>query len=159
MSTNDTLRGLLREANKHLKLHSQESSHPGQQELMKRIKAALAEPVSGGAVLPERSNERGSDGKLTYEARARNACIDEMVALNGGSVAGQAVERATDAHGRGWGEVVPSWLPCNQACDPEFNGFRDSKCDCEQARRAMAKASPICDCRQGRDACTCKGGE
>ncbi|SDK82600.1 hypothetical protein SAMN05216189_105333 [Pseudomonas delhiensis] len=40
------------------------------------------------------------------------------------------------------GEPLPYWEPCNPACDPELNGFRDRKCSCAQARAALAQPSP-----------------
>lgn len=43
---------------------------------------AALKPQPGGVVLPERSNERGSDGKLTYEAVAHNRCLDMVARLN-----------------------------------------------------------------------------
>lgn len=42
------------------------------------------------------------------------------------------------------GEPLPYWEPCNPACDPELNGFRDRKCSCAQARAALAQPSPKC---------------
>ncbi|MEH6483083.1 MULTISPECIES: hypothetical protein [Pseudomonas] len=44
--------------------------------------AELEQVKKAGVVLPERSDERGSDGGLTYEAKARNACLDEVARLN-----------------------------------------------------------------------------
>ena len=44
-----------------------------------------ASPVaikSTPVVMPERSNERGSDGQLTYEAKARSDCLYEVARLN-----------------------------------------------------------------------------
>ena len=40
------------------------------------------------------------------------------------------------------GEPLPYWEPCNPACDPELNGFRDRKCSCEQASAVLAQPSP-----------------
>ena len=34
-------------------------------------------------LLAERSNERGSDGELTYEAVAHNRCLDQVARING----------------------------------------------------------------------------
>lgn len=45
-----------------------------------RIVAAMQ---ARSVVMPERSNERGSDGELTYEAVAHNRCLDEVARLNG----------------------------------------------------------------------------
>lgn len=43
----DGVAGLLDEALEHLELHAQEASHPGQYELMARIRAALTAPAQG----------------------------------------------------------------------------------------------------------------
>lgn len=37
---------------------------------------------SAPLMMPERSNECGSDGELTYEAKAHNRCLDEVARLN-----------------------------------------------------------------------------
>lgn len=46
-------------------------------------------------------------------------------------------EQAEDAQGER--EALPYWEPCNPACDPELNGFRDRRCHCAQARAALAQ--------------------
>lgn len=61
------------------------------EKLTQRIKELKAQP--SGVVLPERSNERGSDGELTYEALAHNRCLDEVARLNQPASAGD--ERAS----------------------------------------------------------------
>ncbi|WP_286978238.1 hypothetical protein [Pseudomonas sp.] len=55
---------------------------------IERLTAELEQVKSrkSGLVLPERGDERGSDGKLTYEAKARNSCLDEVVLLNSSAV-------------------------------------------------------------------------
>lgn len=53
-------------------------------------------------------------------------------------LASQHTEQAEDAQE----EPLPYWEPCNPACDPELNGFRDRKCNCAQARAALAQPSP-----------------
>ena len=40
------------------------------------------QPAPVAVVLPERSNERDHAGDFTYEAKARNACLDEVTRLN-----------------------------------------------------------------------------
>ncbi|HCF5915432.1 TPA: hypothetical protein NIH48_004877 [Pseudomonas aeruginosa] len=57
--------------------------------------------------------------------------------------------QAEQAEGAQEREALPHWPPCNPACDPELNGFRDRKCNCAQARAALAhaptsSASPPC---------------
>ncbi|HBO4558877.1 TPA: hypothetical protein L4U67_001972 [Pseudomonas aeruginosa] len=57
--------------------------------------------------------------------------------------------QAQQAEGAQEREALPHWPPCNPACDPELNGFRDRKCNCAQARTALAhaptsSASPSC---------------
>lgn len=39
--------------------------------------------------------------------------------------------------------ALPFWEPCNQGCDPEFNGYRDRGCSCESARKAMASGEAV----------------
>ncbi|WP_285643189.1 hypothetical protein [Pseudomonas sp. NBRC 100443] len=53
-------------------------------------------------------------------------------------LASQHTEQAEGAQG----EPLSYWEPCNPACDPELNGFRDRKCSCAQARAALAQPSP-----------------
>jgi hypothetical protein len=50
-----------------------------------RNEALRAQLTAQTVVMPERSNERGSDGKLTYEAVAHNRCLDEVARLNKGA--------------------------------------------------------------------------
>lgn len=38
---------------------------------------------------------------------------------------------------------LPFWPACNPACDVELNGFRDSKCDCANAREALAQPADV----------------
>tara|TARA_R110000765_G_scaffold58936_3_gene114993 strand:- start:1070 stop:1381 length:312 start_codon:yes stop_codon:yes gene_type:complete len=33
---------------------------------------------------------------------------------------------------------LPFWEPCNPGCDPDFNGYRNRGCSCENAKTAMA---------------------
>lgn len=54
---------------------------------------------------------------------------------------------AEQAEGAQEREALPHWPPCNPACDPELNGFRDRRCSCAQARAALAQPSQIrCQC-------------
>ncbi|WP_275628971.1 hypothetical protein [Pseudomonas sp. 273] len=48
---------------------------------------------------------------------------------------------AEQAEGAQEREALPHWPPCNPACDPELNGFRDRRCSCAQARAALAQPS------------------
>ena len=158
MSTNDTLRGLLAEAREDVSrmLTYTQQKRKERIALLDRIDAALAEPVSGGVLLPERK-----PANFHW-----NEFLEEVKRLNGGAVAGQEIPFAG---------FDPNFCPgsnpdnlqgpedlTSEELDVLFSPGNGNKAF-RRAKSAMAeaaqKSSPICDCRQGRDACTCKGGE
>lgn len=38
-------------------------------------------------------------------------------------------------------KTLPTWAPCNPACDPELHGLMSEHCCCEQAKAAMGGAA------------------
>ena len=82
MTTNQTIGGVPREliervTNPFGDVHDKFNA---MQELRALLDAEQPAPVS--VVLPERSNERDHAGDFTYEAKAWNACLDELKRLN-----------------------------------------------------------------------------
>lgn len=112
MSTNDTLRGLLREvmqaddrAIAEIKAMGLEP-RPESLVLVEKIRSAMAEPVSGGVVLPDRASRSNVDvtlgalgmyGRVDFGQAVKiyNQALDDVAALNGGAVAGQGRDACT----------------------------------------------------------------
>lgn len=141
MNTNDTWRGLLVEARELLgDIWDASYEHDAGDALRaldigERIDAALAEPVSGGVGEACPICDKGQLMHMkvcnlcdSQVADAEDARANKQAALNGGAVAGQDVEQIS-GHRR----------VCH-AC-----AGRERRYSCQ-----------ICDCRHGRDACTCK---
>lgn len=84
------------------------------QKCLDMLPAAIAQHRSAGCTCPS------GDGSLRHPCPVHPASGEQA----GGD------ERAT----------LPYWKPCNPACDPELNGFRDRHCTCEQARAALTQS-------------------
>ena len=181
MSTNDTLRGLLAEAKDYVNFCT--TTEAG--DLLNRISAALAEPVSGGVVLPERQRVK-ADANYNWNI-GYNQALDDVAALNGGAVAGQSdaardvlAERQRQISAEGWTTAHDDkYTGCELAAaaatyavctDPEQLKICGAvawpwlRCWWKPVnyRRNLVKAGALLLAeieridRQGRDACTCK---
>ena len=122
--------------------------------------AALAEPVSGGVVLPDltaaakalckhHSDVCGVNNDDQWAVYSEDFITDAKIvlgaALNGGAVAGR---------------VSADRVSLLESAVREFAGFFSSDDARHWELHNLANDdAPISDCRQCRDACTCKGGE
>ena len=179
MSTNDTLRGLLRDCKADLKdwMDSyEEAMHDPSIALIERIDAAMAEPVSGGAIDERAAFEayalskgwephmlkRRDDNPEVYDdwgVQPEWRAWQARAALNGGAVAGQAdpnvlveaLEHMRDTI-EGQVELINIRAPGRYLDKQPILSALLSH------RRRCIKALKEFEAPAG-DACTCKGGE
>lgn len=178
MSTNDTLRGLLREA-LTLSVNFVSCQAGIAQHCMcnrcviERINTALAEPVSGGTTETDDKfwkeklaiqycEQRNLDNGTYAYAVAVDAFISGLSinpALNGGAVAGR--DRYTCTGKGGDYELLGIAQGAGTLKGLSHMVYRnvDGVMFVREPQDFLVRMEKICDCRQGRDACTCKGGE